>query len=88
MLKEDEVEQVWPDNRPLLNFVNSGVAVKNIETFINDYFDQLSPLLSEVRNDVLEQSGSARRTLRKLVRGLIEYDTSMAIGGNFVRYVG
>ena len=86
-LKENEVKQVWPDNRLLTDFVSSRAAAKNIEWLVEDYFDQLPPLFDKVHNEVRKLSLSATRTLRELTRRLTEYKESMAIGGNFVRYV-
>jgi len=82
LLNQNEANQVWPDSQRLLDFVNSGVAAKNIELFVNDYIDQLPPLLSKVQNDVIELSVSATRTLRDRTRRLIVYDGSMSIDGS------
>jgi len=54
---------------------------------IHDYFDELWPRFRELEQRVNDVVGSAQEELEQLTDKLNEYQTSLVIGDDFVRYV-
>ena len=59
----------------------------SITFFVNDYFDRLPPVLVKLRREIRRLYVSTKRTLVRLTQTMTEYNKSMIIDGDFVRYM-
>lgn len=87
LLKRTEVSRIWPSSQLLTDFVDTGGASSSVTFLVDNYFDRLLPVLSKTKNEVRQLYFSAKRSLGKLTQTMAEYNESMIIGGDFVRYV-
>ena len=83
-LKDEQ--ETWPTKQSLSDFTRSSCTPVT-KLMIHDYFDELWPRFRELEQRVNDVVGSAQEELEQLTDKLNEYQTSLVIGDDFVRYV-